>query len=180
MATVSEVLLIGGRAGVGKTSIGAEIFAQVATLEVRHCLIEGDNLDLAYPAPHRQGIDLAEQNLAAMWRNYRRVGYHRMVYINTASVASVDELTWAMGDAPRVTAVLLTADDLTARRRLALREIGTAFNAHVERSDLAARELERLAPAWVHRVATDGRTVMDLAAELIDLTGWVSGSRVPR
>ncbi len=180
MTTGSEVLLIGGRSGVGKTSVGAEIFARLSRLEVRHCLIEGDNLGQAYPAPHRQGIDLAEQNLAAMWQNYRRAGYRRMVYTNTASVAYADGLTRAMGDAPRVTAVLLTADDGTARARLTQREIGTALDFHVERSDLAARELERLAPPWVHRVATDGRTVTAIAEELIELTGWLSGSRAHR
>ena len=35
-----------------------------------------------------------------------------------------------------------------------------------------ARRLDRHAPAWVHRVTTDGRTVADIATEVISLTGW--------
>jgi hypothetical protein len=27
-------------------------------------------------------------------------------------------------------------------------------------------------PAWVHRVATDGQAVADVAAEIIGLAGW--------
>lgn len=170
----SEALLLGGRAGVGKSSVGNEIHAQLSTAGVRHCLIEGDNLDQAYPPPweHR----LAERNLAAMWANYRALGYRRMIYTNTVSVRFIDELTSAMGDDPRVTAVLLTADDVTARHRLAKREIGTALDWHIERSDIAARELEQLSPNWVHRIPTDGRSVADIAAQIIGLTGWTAES----
>jgi hypothetical protein len=176
----SKVLFIGGRAGVGKSSAGCEIHAQLSAAGIQHCLIEGDNLDLAWPAPHEHGHHLAEQNLAAMWANYRASGYQRMIYTNTASVfaGAISELTAAMGDNPQVTAVLLTCSDATARQRLALREIGSGLESHVERSGLMARRLDRAAPDWVHRVTTDGRTVTDIAAEIIALTGWTNGQLV--
>jgi hypothetical protein len=75
--------------------------------------------------------------------------------------------------------VLLTADDRTARQRLARREIGTALQRHVERSDLAARELAERCPPWVHRVPTDDRPVADLAAEIIELAGWTGADPDP-
>jgi hypothetical protein len=170
MSDRSAVLFLGGRSGVGKSSVAVEAHAQLCDAGVRHCVIEGDNLDLAYPPPweHR----LAERNLAAMWANYRDLGYRRMIYTNTVSVRFVAELTAAMGDDPHVTAVLLTSSDATARQRLARREIGTALQRHVERSDAAARSLEALAPPSVHRIPTDGRTVSELAAEVLSLTGW--------
>jgi hypothetical protein len=114
----SKALFIGGRAGVGKSSVGYEIHAQLAAARVQHCLIEGDNLDMAWPAPHEHG--LAEQNLAAMWANYRALGYRRMIYTNTASVFEkvLSDLTTAIGDSPQVTAILLTCSDVTARQRL--------------------------------------------------------------
>jgi hypothetical protein len=167
------VLFLGGRSGVGKSSVGYEIHEQLSAAAVRHCLIEGDNLDMAYPPPREHG--LAERNLAVMWANYRDLGYRRMVYTNTDSVRVVDELTAAMGDGPLVTAVLLTADDATARQRLARREIGTALDRHIERSDLMARELDRTSPGWVHRVPTDGRPVAGIAARIIALTNWTAG-----
>jgi hypothetical protein len=170
----SEVLFIGGRSGVGKSSAGYEIHAQLSAARSKHCLIEGDNLDMAWPVPHKKDLRLAEKNLAAMWANYRTVGYRRMIYTNTASVFEqvTSELTAAMGDAPQVTAVLLTCSDATARERLAQREAGSALDLHIERSDLMARRLDNLAPAWVHRVATDGRPVTDIATEIIALTAW--------
>jgi hypothetical protein len=167
------VLFLGGRSGVGKSSVGYEIHENLSAVGVRHCLIEGDNLDLAYPPPWEHG--LAARNLAAMWGNYRALGYWRLVYTNTVSVRFVDELTAAMGDEPRVTAVLLTASDTTARQRLARREIGSALHRHAARSDIAARELDEFSPSWVHRVATDGRPVDAIAAEIVELTGWAAG-----
>jgi hypothetical protein len=168
----TRALLVGGRAGVGKSSVGNEIHEQLSAAGLRHCLIEGDNLDMAFPQPWEH--HLAERNLAAMWANYRALGYRRMVYTNTASVLEkvIGELTVAMGDDPRVTGVLLTCSDATARQRLAQREIGSALNSHVERSAQMARMLDRGAPAWVHRVATDARTVADIASEVISLTAW--------
>lgn len=173
-SSVAEVLFIGGRSGVGKSSVGAEIHAQLSAGGVEHCLAGGDNLDQAYPVPWQQGLKLAEQNLAAMWNNYRRAGYSRMVYTNTASVTVVAALVEAMGDEPRVTAALLTASDATAGTRLAAREIGSALKWHVNRSNAAARALEEDAPAWVTRVETDGRGVVEIASQLIRLTGWTS------
>ena len=170
MSDRSEVLFLGGRSGVGKSSVAVQLHVQLSDADVRHCLIEGDNLDLAHPPPWEH--HLAARNLAAIWANYRDLGYRRMIYTNTVSVRHVEELTAAMGDDPRVTAVLLTSSDATARERLARREIGTALAEHVERSAAAARSLDALAPATVHRVPTDGRTVADLAARLLRLTGW--------
>jgi hypothetical protein len=172
MTERTEALLVGGRAGVGKSSVGYEIHEQLSAAGIRHCLIEGDNLDMAYPAPWEH--HLAERNLAAMWVNYRALDYRRMIYTNTASVLEkvIGELTAAMGDDPQVTGVLLTCSDATARQRLAQREIGSALDWHVERSAQMARRLDRGAPAWVHRVATDARTVADIASEVISLTAW--------
>jgi deoxyadenosine/deoxycytidine kinase len=170
----SKALFIGGRAGVGKSSVGYEIHAQLSAARIQHCLIEGDNLDQAWPVPYKSGLHLAEQNLAAMWANYRSLGYRRMIYTNTASVfkKEITELTAAIGDNPQVTAVLLTCSDTTARQRLAQREIGSELDSHVERSGLMAARLDHRAPAWVHRVATDSRPVTAIAAEIITLTGW--------
>jgi hypothetical protein len=86
----------------------------------------------------------------------------------------LSELTTAMGDRPQVTVVLLTCSDATAHQRLSRREIGSELNRHIERSDLMSSRLDKRAPAWVHRVTTDGRSITDIAAEVITLTGWAN------
>jgi len=166
----SEVLFIGGRAGVGKTRVALGLHEQLFAQRVEHCVIEGDNLDLAYPRPWEHG--LAEKNLADMWRNYRSLGYRRLVYTNTVSVLETESLAAAMGDAPLVKAVLLGASDATAARRLEGRETATTLQLHLDRSRERAAELEQKTPPWVHRIGTDGRSVPTVACEILELLGW--------
>lgn len=167
----SHVVLIGGRSGVGKTSVAHALHALLVGADVRHAVIEGDYLDLAHPAPHAER--LAERNLRAVWSAYRDLGHRRLVYTNTVSPQYADDLAAAMGDDPRVTAVLLTADDATAHERLAQRETGAELDAHVTRSDAAARALDRLCPPSVHRVGTANRTPDEIARGIAALAGWL-------
>ncbi|MFC8192959.1 GNAT family N-acetyltransferase [Cellulomonas sp. NPDC057328] len=166
----THVLLIGGRSGVGKSTVAAAVHDLLTARDVRHAVVEGDALDLAHPAPWEHGV--AAANLADVWRRYRALGYRRLVLTNTVSVLEADVLAAAVGDRPHVTSVLLTASDVTAHERLARRERGASLAAHVARSDAAAVRLEAEAAADVHRVATDGRDTADLAAEVLRLAGW--------
>ncbi|WP_363457481.1 hypothetical protein [Microbacterium sp. LMI1x-1-1.1] len=83
----TDVIFIGGRSGVGKSSVAAEASHLLGLADVQHAVIEGDNLDQAHPPPWRSGIPLAERNLAAMWANYREAGYSRLIFTNTVSGA---------------------------------------------------------------------------------------------
>lgn len=166
----SELLVIGGRSGVGKTTVAHALHAQLRDDDVRHAVIEGDTLDLAWPPPWEHRLSM--RNLAAVWANYRDLGYRRLVYTNTVAVLEADELAAAMGDAPLVTAVLLTAEDSVANRRLGLRESGAELVAHRERSAVAARRLDEDAAPPVRRLATDGRSPDEVAAAIRGLVGW--------
>lgn len=166
----SHLVVIGGRSGVGKTSTALALHVLLRHDDVRHAVVEGDNLDLAWPPPWEHGLDL--RNLAAVWANYRALGYRRLVYTNTVSVLAADALAAAMGDEPRVTSVLLTGVDDVVDARLATRETGDELRAHRERSRAAARRLDADAPAGTHRVATDGLDPAEVAARVRALAGW--------
>lgn len=170
----TEVIFIGGRSGVGKSSVAAEASRVLARADIRHAVIEGDNLDQAYPQPWRSGIDLAGQNLAAMWTNYRSIGYSRLIYTNTVSVLQMSSLADALGSDVRSFGVLLTAGDATTAERLAQREIGSAFDEHVERSRLAAARLD--AASAVYTINTDDRSIGDIAVETLAAAGWLTDS----
>ncbi len=166
----TSVLLIGGRSGVGKSTVAGAVRDLLVARDVPHAVVEGDALDLAHPAPWEHGV--AAANLADVWRRYRSLGHRRLVYTNTVSVLEAAALADAVGDRPHVTSVLLTASDATARERLAQREHGVSYDAHVVRSDAAAVRLEQATGPDVHRVATDGRSPAEIAAELVALAGW--------
>ena len=170
MTELCDLLVIGGRSGVGKSAVGFEVSSQLGALGAWHALIEGDFLDFAYPPPGEH--HLAEKNLAVMWPNYRQLGYRRLIYINTLSVLFTDQLVGAMGGAVRVTSVVLSCTHETASERLSRREVGSALAEHVRRSQQAAVRLEAYVPADAVRVGTDGQSVVDIASRLVALTGW--------
>ena len=166
----TSVLLLGGRAGVGKTTVANAVHDLLVARDVPHAVVEGDALDQAHPVPWEHGV--AAANLADVWRRYRALGHRRLVHTNTVSILEADALAAAVGDRPHVTSVLLTATDGSARERLARREHGASYDAHVARSDAAAGRLEERAGAEVHRVVTDGRTPAEVAEEVVALAGW--------
>ena len=165
-----KVLLIGGRSGVGKTTVSYEVSEQLRQQEVAHALIDGDNLDAVYPKS--EYFDFTWSNLAAIWRNYRAHGHDRMIYVNTVSVLEDQNIRRALGEEVEITGVLLTASDAKVSERLTRREIGSALKYHLERSAANSAHLDTAAPEWVHRVSTDGRTVREIAESILRLTGW--------
>ncbi|MFL5995598.1 MAG: AAA family ATPase [Streptomyces sp.] len=173
----AEVLLLGGRAGVGKTTVGWEVSARLRAARVAHAVIDGDFMGQVHPAPegdpHRAAI--AERNLTAVWGNYAELGYRRLVHTHTVSVLeeSTGVFRRAMGDGVRIVRVLLTASDETIERRLAGRELGSELEKELRGSARKARMLDERAPAGTLRVVTDGRTVIDIAAEVTAASGWV-------
>ena len=171
-----EVLLIGGRSGAGKSSVAWEVSEQLQGAGAAHCLIEGDFLDQVHPAPRGDPdrSEITERNLAAIWANYVALGHRRLIYTNTVSILEGGMFRRAMGggEALRIVRILLTAGDATAEERLARREVGSQLAPHIARSAVMARHLEEQAPPGTVRVATDGRTVVEVAREVVAAAGW--------
>lgn len=149
-----EVLLIGGRAGAGKTSVGWEVSALLRAGAVAHAVVEGDFMGQVHPAPpddpDRSGI--TEANQTAVWGDFARLGHRRLVYTNTASVLpeATGFFTRALAPA-RIVRVLLTASDETVLRRLTGRERGSELERELARSARTAGVLERRAVAGTVR-----------------------------
>lgn len=76
------------------------------------------------PPPHDPHLSaIAENNLTAVWANYTRLGYHRLICTNTLSTLPDPAPTFhrAMGANVCITRVLLTATDTTTHERLSSR-----------------------------------------------------------
>lgn len=168
-----EALLIGGRSGSGKSVVGWEVSAQLRAHDVAHAIVEGDFMGQVHPRPPDHAR-LVERNLSAIWANYAALGQTRLIYTNTLSVLA--EMTpmfeRALGADARLIRVLLTASDATARERLTARELGSELDDGLAASFARARVLEAGAAPGTARVATDGRGLIEVAREIVALTGW--------
>ena len=176
----SELLLIGGRSGVGKTAAAIALHELLKDRSVEHAVIEGDFLDLAYPAPHvaHARANLAERNLAAMWANYRELGYRRLILTNTVSVLFSSSLASAMGDDPAVTPVVLRATDDAVAQRLEHRSHGASFDAQLLHSSRTAVMLDEAVLEGTHLIDTDELTPSNVAVQIAHLAGWLEGPAI--
>jgi hypothetical protein len=171
-----EAVLIGGRAGVGKTTVAWEASALLRAAAVSHAVVDGDFMGQVHPAPegdpHRS--EITESNLTAVWANFARRGYRRLIYTNPLCVLpeTAGMFERALGAEVRIVRVMLTASDATARERLTGREIGSELERELESSARKARLLDERAPADTVRVVTDGRAVDDIARDVLAATGW--------
>lgn len=114
----TDLLLIAGRSGVGKSAVSAEVSSQLKRAGVAHCQMDGDWLDLCYPqAP----AELFDRNFRDVWRNYQSFGCNRLIYSNWASIKNAERIAHLMGTRPRIIGVLLLCTDETALQRLCAR-----------------------------------------------------------
>lgn len=183
-----QVILLSGRSGVGKTSVANEVSAQLRSRNLPHAHIDGDNLDMILPEEDSSEIFLL--NLAAMWGTYHRHrGCNRLILSGTAMVLdremiqqtiqeSSDRRTPSDPDQHEQIAVdlrgfILTATDAAASERLRAREIGSLLDQHVQSSYKMASVLEKEVGSWACRISTDGRSVKEIALQILEQAEWL-------
>ena len=170
---VPEVVLISGAAGVGKSSTAFEMSMQLQAFGVAHALVDTDELDRIFPVPDDL-YRLTERNLAAIWQAFRERGACRLIVVGVY-VHEPSELAWlgrAIPDA-RFTMVRLAASLPTLADRIGQREIGSDRAGQLQRARRQLRKLGRERRPNVHVISTDGVDVVDTAAEIIRLAGWL-------
>jgi predicted kinase len=167
-----DVLVISGPAAVGKTSVANEVSAQLRAADIAHAVIDTDALDDVYPVPDEQWR-LTERNLTSVWQSFRKLGTRRLILVGVY-MHRESELSWIRraSGADRLVLVRLSASELTLGERVRRREIGSAYDDQFARTLLQANELAEEAVPHAPVIETDGRTVHDIAAEIVQLLGW--------
>ncbi|MEV7416059.1 hypothetical protein [Streptomyces sp. NPDC089919] len=169
-------LLITGTVGVGKTSTADLLGDLLADAGLPHAVIDLDRLCQAWPAPDddpfQQRLLLA--NLRAVTATYRSAGVRHLVLAGVAEdAAQRDALQAAVGVPLRV--CRLTADLGSVQARLRRRHEADhdteSLPWHLERAAELDSVLDRAAVADL-AVDTTRRTPADVAAAVLEATGW--------
>jgi hypothetical protein len=167
------VLLVTGPVGVGKTTVALEASDLLEATGVPHAVIDVDALSWCYPTPVDDPFNsrLALRNLICVWANFAKAGAARLILARV--VETRDELGAFREAVPgaELTVVRLRASDETLLRRVADRE----FGSHREWSLKRAVELAKLMDDQAvedYLVETDGRTVTDVAREVLRRGNW--------
>jgi cytidylate kinase len=170
---LTDVLVIAGPAGVGKTSTANEVSQQLRAAGVKHAVVDTDALDDVYPIPAEQWRT-TERNLAAVWRTYTELGIDRLI-ITGVHVHRDAELAWIKRAtaAQTLTLVRLTACDATLMERVRKREIGSRLESQLRRTLEQTRRLDAEGGGEAHVIDTDGLSVAATAARIAGLAGWL-------
>ena len=167
---MTDVLVISGPAGVGKSAAAFEVSLQLQAMDVDHVLIDTDDLDRIYPVPPDLSA-ITRDNLAAMWRTFAARGASRLILVGVY-LDRTDELDWVRHAVPgaRFACFRLLASDETLAGRVGRREVGSGGAAQLSRTreQVAAMRADRRDE--VTEITTDGRSIQDVAADI--LAGW--------
>lgn len=169
----TEVLAVCGPPGVGKSSLGWEISAQLRRAGITHAALDSDELDRVWPLSADDREQLCRANLATFWANAAARGVHRLVLVGVFLDRDANRgwLEDALAHAS-ITWLVLEASDAVLEQRVRRREVGSEAEAQLPRSLAVARQFRARHPADGHVLVTDRRSVADLAARAIRLAGW--------
>jgi gluconate kinase len=186
-ATSTEILLITGPAGVGKSTLCWEISAHLAQAAVEHAVIETDELDRVYPKPGRDAlekvqpgtIDVSALTLSAMWSVYETLGYRRLIMSGVIMHFDFDR-RWIQQAIPNahIHVVRLMASEDVLLERLNHREIGPGKEEQIHRS---VRQLQRMTAEDrddVWKLQTDGKSPVELSQLVVEHIGWTAPQAV--
>ena len=168
-----QVLLLSGPAGVGKSTLGWEIAAQLRRLGIAHVLLDSDELDRAWPLRAAEQQQLNRANLTTFWANAAALGHSRLVFVGVFlnAAAALDWVTACIPGAS-VTRVVLDARDDELERRVRAREIGSEADEQWKRTLAQSRRFRRRNAGSADVLDTTGLAVPGLARQVIERAGW--------
>ena len=183
-------LWICGPSGVGKSSVGWEVFTQVRAAGVTVAYLDTDQIGFCRPAPQGDPDHdvLRSRNVAALWPNFLAAGARAMIVSGILETPAGVRMFTAAVPGASVTVVRLRAAPATLRERIFWRSQGGGPQLPGDQ-ELHGATAERLTAVWEESVAatatlerlrigdvcidTDGRSVRDVArAILAQAPGW--------
>jgi hypothetical protein len=167
------VLLITGPVGVGKSTTAEVAGDLLAAANIPHAVVDLDGLTMCYPPPtdDPHNSRMAFRNLAAVWKHYAAAGAGRLIIARVIETRDDLEAYRQAVSGADITVIRLRASDETLQGRVLGRLVVTGPR-YVRRSLELARLMDGR-KVEDHLVETSGRTVTDVAQEVLRRVRWL-------
>ena len=167
-----KVIVLSGSMGSGKTTVLGEMSDLLFEQRAPHAALDLDALATVL-LPDDAAQELNSRNLAAICRNVVSAGIVRILVAEAIETRNQFERICEALPGADIVVCRLTASLATMEGRLRVREPGMHQDGFVARSrvldeTLAAAKLENFV------VVNDGRSVTDVAREVLQRAGWIA------
>lgn len=171
----TQLLIISGPVGVGKTTTAEELSAVLEGEGVGHTFVDLDGLSKTYPRPRddRFGERLALKNLRAVWDHAKEMGTRNLIVARVIETPDGAERIAQSVGASDYVIVQLNASDSSLLNRVRQREIGNGQNWHERRAIELAKKMQSLGLADIE-IDTDGKLVASIAREIRAHLSWTN------
>jgi adenylylsulfate kinase-like enzyme len=161
MRTQFPFLWLCGPMGIGKSSVGWEIFTQLKNADIKTGYADADQLGLCYPLPEDDPVNhrVKSLNLGAVYRNFRDAGARCFIF--SGSVSSEEQVRTYKNQIPgaSLSICMLRANTTVIKDRFLQR----GWKPHlVDDAIREIAELERAKFADI-RVDTDNHSIKEVA-----------------
>jgi len=168
------LLIITGSMGAGKTSVLAEASDILALRRIVHAAIDLDALGLAHLPSAASTDGVMYRNLQSVCQNYAAQGVTRLLLARAMEGRAELELCRNTVSAKSTTTCRLTASLGEMQQRVKMRETGVLQQQFVDRVAILDDILDR-ARLEDFVVINEGRSIDDVAQEMLIKAGWISG-----
>ena len=168
-----RLLVLTGSMGAGKTTVMAEAADILAGRSVPHAAIDFDGVAIALLPGGTPPDALAFENLECLWRNCTRAGVTSLLLASAVETRSALERIREAIQPEQLSVCRVRAAIATMRDRVRAREPGMFQQQFVDR---VSRLEEILDTALLEdfAVTNDGRSVTEVAQEVIVRAGWLA------
>lgn len=166
--TRTQILVITGTVGVGKSSVADEVYEILKKQSAHLALINLDELGYTGTAPKDDpfNINLRFKNLQAIWKNYEEAGTKGVIIpFVVEHRQSIKRFTQAIPNAD-IHVIRLDAPIDVVKERIRKRPMGGSLEWHLKRAAELAQILKHNKPEDIV-IETVGKSISDVAKEII-------------